>query len=267
MCAPIYQLNPPSQYSNTLFQFEARSHRLTRRTSLVDLTPVQLSSLSPRIRMHAALANFADTRLKVVSLSNGAEIRYGWLLIASGAVPRHLPLPPNPHVITIRDQTSVMNLAAALKHDCSERLRVVLVGGGGIAMELAQHPVLQNCDVVWVRQLADAACASLLLTRCLLRLLKMISSVSIIWMTWLQGKLRRPACTWKSFCCCVGRQFDALSGFAAYFCTAPTVAAAAAARSPAVLLTGWVHHRCVCPRGQRSRLGARAAATCLHHRG
>jgi hypothetical protein len=26
-----------------------------------------------------------------------------------------------------------------------------LVGGGGIAMELARHPVLQHCDVVWVR--------------------------------------------------------------------------------------------------------------------
>ncbi len=92
-----------------------------------------------------------DTQARVVSLSNGTKIRYDWLLIASGAVPRRLPLPPNPHVITVRDQQSVLNLAAALKIHATVRLRVVLVGGGGIAMELARHPVLQNCDVVWVR--------------------------------------------------------------------------------------------------------------------
>jgi NADH dehydrogenase FAD-containing subunit len=131
-------------------QFETRAHRLTRRTSFVDLEPVHLSSLSPRIRLHLAMANCVDTHAKTVSLSNGTQIRFGWLLIASGAVPRQLPLPSNPHVITIRDQHSVMNLAAALKHVTAERLRVVLVGGGGIAMEVALHPLLRNCDVTWV---------------------------------------------------------------------------------------------------------------------
>ena len=111
---------------------------------------MHLSSLSPRIRFHLAQANCVDTLAKTVSLSNGTQIRFGWLLIASGAVPRQLPLPSNPHVITIRDQNSVMNLAAALKHVTAERLRVVLVGGGGIAMEVARHPLLQNCDVTWV---------------------------------------------------------------------------------------------------------------------
>lgn len=111
---------------------------------------MQLSSLSPRIRFHLALASCVDTHAKTVSLSNGTQIRFGWLLIASGAVPRQLPLPSNPHVITIRDQNSVMNLAAALKHVTAERVRVVLVGGGGIAMEVALHPLLQNCDVTWV---------------------------------------------------------------------------------------------------------------------
>lgn len=70
--------------------------------------------------------------------------------MASGAVPRQLTLPPNPHVVTVRDQNSVENLAALLKHDAAVRRRVVLIGGGGIAMELARHPVLRNCDVVWV---------------------------------------------------------------------------------------------------------------------
>ena len=156
MCAPIPPAPPIPHPSHPRWQFEARAHRLTRRTSLVDLAPVKLSSLSPRICMHAALATCVDTLFKVVTLSNGAEIRYGWLLIATGAVPRSLPLPPNPHVITIRDQNSVMNLAAALKNDGPERLRVVLVGGGGIAMELARHPVLQNCDVAWVSQRLQA---------------------------------------------------------------------------------------------------------------
>ena len=91
-----------------------------------------------------------DTLAKAVILLNGDEVRYGWLLLACGAVPRHLPVPPNPHVITIRDHNSVVNLAALLKSDTAKRLRVVLIGGGGIAMELALHPVLQNCDVIWV---------------------------------------------------------------------------------------------------------------------
>ncbi len=143
------------------FQFEARAHRLSRRTSLVDLAPVHLSSLSPRICLHLAHANVVDTQAKVVTLSNGTEIRYGWLLIASGAVPRRLPLPPNPHVITVRDQQSVLDLAAALKNDTAERRRVVLVGGGGIAMELARHPVLHNCDVVWVSFRSEGAAAQL----------------------------------------------------------------------------------------------------------
>jgi 3-phenylpropionate/trans-cinnamate dioxygenase ferredoxin reductase subunit len=145
---PTFQ---PFAHVTANFQFEARAHRLSRRTSLVDLAPVHLSSLSPRIRLHLAQANVVDTQAKVVTLSNGSEIRYGWLLIACGAVPRRLPLPSNPHVITIRDQQSVLNLASALKSNSAERLRVVLVGGGGIAMELARHPVLQSSDVVWVR--------------------------------------------------------------------------------------------------------------------
>ena len=109
-----------------------------------------LSSLSPRIRLHLAQASFVRAQDKVVHLSNGTDIQYGWLLVASGAVPRQLPLPPNPHVVTVRDQNSVENLAALLKHDAAVRRRVVLIGGGGIAMELARHPVLRDCDVVWV---------------------------------------------------------------------------------------------------------------------
>ena len=70
------------------------------------------------------------------------DVVYGKLAICTGAVPTSIA-PDIPRVLCIRDDTSVAGLCAALK----DARRILLVGNGGIAMELSQ--AVTSCELVW----------------------------------------------------------------------------------------------------------------------
>ena len=73
--------------------------------------------------------------LQTAHLSNGQLVKYKKLCICSGGAPK-LIAENHPHVLGIRDTESVQLFQNRLK-DAS---RVILVGNGGIATELACVP-------------------------------------------------------------------------------------------------------------------------------
>ena len=79
-----------------------------------------------------------------VKTKGGRVIKYGRLCLCHGARPRLLPeAEGNPHVMGIRDTESVRNF----KEKLAGATRVVIVGNGGIATELAHE--LKGVEVVW----------------------------------------------------------------------------------------------------------------------
>nr|MDT0661231.1 FAD-dependent oxidoreductase [Micromonospora sp. DSM 115978] len=75
-----------------------------------------------------------DTAARTVRLSDGAEIGYSNLVIATGAAPRRLPsVPPRPGVHYLRTLTDARDLRAAIDRP----VRVVVVGAGFIGSEVA----------------------------------------------------------------------------------------------------------------------------------
>lgn len=64
-------------------------------------------------------------------LSNGMRLQYDKLCICTGARPRRLL--QSKHVIVLRDTDSVASLASKVKNARS----IIIVGNGGIALELA----------------------------------------------------------------------------------------------------------------------------------
>uniref|UniRef100_A0A183SYM0 Pyridine nucleotide-disulfide oxidoreductase domain-containing protein 1 n=1 Tax=Schistocephalus solidus TaxID=70667 RepID=A0A183SYM0_SCHSO len=96
-------------------------------------------------------------------LSNHEPIRYGRICLATGGVPRAF-LPNNPLVVTLRDTESVFHFRSRLEvfnqllviallnlqfaPTVPGARRVLLVGNGGIATEVAYE--IEDCQVVWV---------------------------------------------------------------------------------------------------------------------
>ena len=68
---------------------------------------------------------------KMVTLKNGVKVQYDKLCICTGARPRRLL--QSQHVTVLRDTDSVATLASKLRTARS----IIIVGNGGIAMELA----------------------------------------------------------------------------------------------------------------------------------
>ncbi|EIE20879.1 FAD/NAD(P)-binding domain-containing protein [Coccomyxa subellipsoidea C-169] len=103
-----------------------------------DLSSLPFANLEVLIDEVAAI----DTLQKRVHLKNGGECTYDRLCICTGAVPKSLA--EHASVVTLRDSTTVEELVSRLP---SVR-RIVLVGNGGIALELVH--ALQGMQVVWV---------------------------------------------------------------------------------------------------------------------
>lgn len=81
-------------------------------------------------------------------LQSGLRIPFATCCIATGARPYVPPVLCSPHfrdaVLTLRDTDSVDRLKRKLKH----ARRVIVLGAGGIAMELVHE--IDGCEVVWV---------------------------------------------------------------------------------------------------------------------
>uniref|UniRef100_A0AC35GH75 FAD/NAD(P)-binding domain-containing protein n=1 Tax=Panagrolaimus sp. PS1159 TaxID=55785 RepID=A0AC35GH75_9BILA len=82
-----------------------------------------------------------DSKKKILLLSNGEEIKFDKLCIATGARP--INNFQNEYVLTLRDVDTVENLKKRLQTS----RRVVLVGNGGIANELAYE--LKGVEIIW----------------------------------------------------------------------------------------------------------------------
>lgn len=72
-----------------------------------------------------------DIETKVLLLQDGSKITYDKLCICTGARPRRLL--NSPYVLVLRDTDSVGTLASQML----DARRVIIVGNGGIALELA----------------------------------------------------------------------------------------------------------------------------------
>jgi pyruvate/2-oxoglutarate dehydrogenase complex dihydrolipoamide dehydrogenase (E3) component len=83
-----------------------------------------------------------------IRLTNSQTLHYVRLCIATGAVPKTLAPQPMNTVIQIRDVDTIERLQARL----ADARRIVIVGTGGIAMELAYE--LKNMEIYWASKSA-----------------------------------------------------------------------------------------------------------------
>jgi len=133
--------------------------RITRRVEVFDVVERPLSALRgvSVLKAHVLAVDSAKRSLSCDAAGQTLEVPYDCLCVASGAVPRHLPLAPgSPTVLTLRDTDSVATLAARL----AGARRLLLVGNGGIALELVDAlALLPHLEVVWAvrhKEIGDA---------------------------------------------------------------------------------------------------------------
>lgn len=85
-----------------------------------------------------------DPASRSVALEDGRSIPYDRLLLATGAVPRSLPLAAGSrHCVTLRS----FDDALAIRAKFQPRARIVIVGGGFIGLELAASARKRGADV------------------------------------------------------------------------------------------------------------------------
>ncbi len=86
-----------------------------------------------------------DRAGKAVRLSDGSTLAYDKLLLATGALPRQLPLAANagPRCVTLRS----FDDALAIRRLLSPEMRVVVIGGGFIGLELAASAAKRGAAV------------------------------------------------------------------------------------------------------------------------
>ena len=85
----------------------------------------------PNLKWIQGIATSIDVENRQIVLADDRRVPYDKLCICTGAKPRRLL--NSPHVVVLRDTDSVEKLAERLK----TARRVVVVGNGGIALELA----------------------------------------------------------------------------------------------------------------------------------
>ncbi|WP_407174772.1 FAD-dependent oxidoreductase [Bradyrhizobium sp. STM 3562] len=96
----------------------------------------QSDALALDVAVHRNVnAKRIDPKARIVTLSDGRELGYGALLLATGGVPRRLDIPgadlPGVHFLrTLED-------AAAIRAALESAKRIVIIGGGFIGLELA----------------------------------------------------------------------------------------------------------------------------------
>ena len=80
-----------------------------------------------------------DRSRREVELADGARVPYGKLAIATGSLPRTLPVPGAslPGVLALRGIADSLAIGAAIRRCAAEGRRVVIVGGGFIGLEVA----------------------------------------------------------------------------------------------------------------------------------
>lgn len=146
--------------------------QLTKNIEELEIEIRKLSDLPyPNVTVVQGVAAGLNTATNQLLLSSGARIDYDKICVCTGAQPRTLA--NHPHVITLRDSESIEDLTRRLEGGSR---RVVVVGNGGIALELVAllrgveaspchmaHVLLTNSDIL-------SNCLSLRRCTCLLLL-------------------------------------------------------------------------------------------------
>jgi NADPH-dependent 2,4-dienoyl-CoA reductase/sulfur reductase-like enzyme len=104
-----------------------------------------IDALDADIRL-GVRATRLDPAERTVSLDTGASVSYDELVIATGGVPRALPIAIPQGVVTLRTLDDAGQLGSALR----SRARLVIVGGGFIGAEVASAARNHGCDVTIV---------------------------------------------------------------------------------------------------------------------
>uniref|UniRef100_A0AAY4BAK9 Pyridine nucleotide-disulfide oxidoreductase domain-containing protein 1 n=1 Tax=Denticeps clupeoides TaxID=299321 RepID=A0AAY4BAK9_9TELE len=96
----------------------------------------------PNLKVVHAAVKSLQANDHVLLTEKGAKVSYEKLCLCNGARPRLL-IQDNPHVLGIRDTDSAQDFQKRL----SKAKRVLVVGNGGIALELVYE--VEGCEVIW----------------------------------------------------------------------------------------------------------------------
>lgn len=111
-----------------------------------EMDAAQLTMRAPELLAKKGIALRTGVRVRsldreraVLELSDGSELAYDGLVLATGAVARRPVLPgiDAPGVHTLRTRDDAAALAAGLQRCAARRLPVVVIGGGFIGLEVA----------------------------------------------------------------------------------------------------------------------------------
>uniref|UniRef100_A0A7N6F8E8 Pyridine nucleotide-disulfide oxidoreductase domain-containing protein 1 n=1 Tax=Anabas testudineus TaxID=64144 RepID=A0A7N6F8E8_ANATE len=119
------------QVSKTLEEFDVEE----RPSSVLEARFPNLTVIHPAVKS-------LNTQSHTVETADGRVFGYEKLCICSGGRPKLLTQ-DNPYVLGIRDTDS----AQAFQKQLSKAKRIVIVGNGGIALELVYE--VEGCEVIW----------------------------------------------------------------------------------------------------------------------
>jgi 3-phenylpropionate/trans-cinnamate dioxygenase ferredoxin reductase subunit len=100
--------------------------------------PAALERLKITMKLDSRVQNI-DRKRGELELADGTRLAYGRLALATGSLPRTLPVPGAslPGVLALRGIADSLAIGAAIRRCAAERRRVVVVGGGFIGLEVA----------------------------------------------------------------------------------------------------------------------------------
>ncbi|KAJ8392309.1 hypothetical protein AAFF_G00076730 [Aldrovandia affinis] len=96
----------------------------------------------PNVKVIQSAVRQLQAKEHKLQMENGEEVHYEKLCLCSGGRPK-LFIQDNPHVLGIRDIDSAKEFQKRL----SEARRIVVIGNGGIALELVYE--VEGCEVIW----------------------------------------------------------------------------------------------------------------------
>ncbi|XP_035281268.1 pyridine nucleotide-disulfide oxidoreductase domain-containing protein 1 [Anguilla anguilla] len=96
----------------------------------------------PNVKVIQSVVKQLQAKEHKLQTENGKELHYEKLCICSGGRPK-LFIRDSPHVLGIRDTDSAQELQKRL----SKAKRIVVIGNGGIALELVYE--VEGCEVIW----------------------------------------------------------------------------------------------------------------------
>ncbi len=100
--------------------------------------PAALERLKITMRLDTRVQNI-DRKRRELQLADGTRLSYGMLALATGSLPRTLPVPGASlsGVLALRGIADSLAIGAAIRRCAAEGRRVVVIGGGFIGLEVA----------------------------------------------------------------------------------------------------------------------------------